>query len=267
MTSRVSFAVCQCHGTRQPDASLSSTHAAPQRGLPRRIPAVAQAGMSGIAMKFNVCGFKVIIWSSAWIGTGSPTAAAVPSMMSSAAIRFDRMAISVPLSAASARVCPVEPDPLIRGSDRASTHRQCVGPSLLRRDLEVPLGQLVERAGRGHESALLRVPTPGIADGGLAVLRRLLAVATVGFAGLGLDGEGYDEGVVLRPFVGARRIARFLSAVVAAHSFTIDEQGRDLMEPAAAEEQRRHHLVALVGIAVAAEGDEGVGRGRKRDEL
>src|SRR5262249_43129561 len=121
---------------------------------------------------------------------------------------------------------------------------------LLRRDLEVPLGQLVEHAGRGHESALLRVPTPGIADGGLAVFRRLLAFATVGLAGLGLGGEGYVEAVVLRPLVGARRVARFLSAVVAAHSFAIDEQGRDLVELAAAQEQRRHHLIALVGIAV-----------------
>src|SRR5262249_34566760 len=169
MTSRVSFAVCQCHGTWQPDASLRSTHAAPQRGLPRRMAAVAQAGMSGIAMNFNVCGFKVIIWSSAWLGTGSPTAAAVPSMMSSAAIRFDRRAMSVPISAASAPVFPLELDPLIRGSDRELTDRQCVGPASLRRDREIPLGQLVEHAGRGHESALLRVPTPDIADGRLAV--------------------------------------------------------------------------------------------------
>ena len=53
----------------------------------------------GIAIHFNVCGFKVIIWSSAWIGTDLPTTTAVPSMMSSAAIRFDRMVIAVPYQA------------------------------------------------------------------------------------------------------------------------------------------------------------------------
>ena len=115
ITSRVSFAVCQCHGTWHPDASLRSTHAAPQRGFPRRIAAVAQAGMSGIAIHFKVCGFKVIIWSSAWIGTDLPTTTAVPSMMSSAAIRFDRWPYRSQ-SAASARVCPVELDPLGSGS-------------------------------------------------------------------------------------------------------------------------------------------------------
>src|SRR5262245_60447606 len=105
MTSRVSFAVCQCHGTWQPDASLSSTHAGPQRGLPRRIAAVAHGGIAGIACHFNVFGFKVIIWSAAWIGTDLLTTIAVPSMMSSAAIRFDRIAISVPISAASVPPC------------------------------------------------------------------------------------------------------------------------------------------------------------------
>src|SRR5262249_21801850 len=87
----------------------------PWLAVPRRIRAVAEAVMLGISMYFNVCGFKVIIWSSAWIGTDSPTATAVPSMMSSAAIRLDRMAISIPIAAASGRVCPVEPDPPIRG--------------------------------------------------------------------------------------------------------------------------------------------------------
>src|SRR4030095_11104268 len=96
MTSRVSFAVCQCHGTRQPEASFRSTHAGPERGLPRRIAADVQLGMSGIGVNFIVCGFKVIISavSAAWVGTGSPTAATAPSRMSRARIRFDRMVIS-----------------------------------------------------------------------------------------------------------------------------------------------------------------------------
>jgi hypothetical protein len=79
--------------------------------------------MSGIGVNFDVCGFKIFISavSSARVGTDSPTAAAVPSIMSSAPIRFDRMVISVLLpsptpalprerriiiSAAPARVCP-----------------------------------------------------------------------------------------------------------------------------------------------------------------
>jgi hypothetical protein len=50
--------------------------------------------MSGIGVNFNVCGFKVIIFSavsSAWVGADTPTAAAAASTMSSARIRFDRI--------------------------------------------------------------------------------------------------------------------------------------------------------------------------------
>jgi hypothetical protein len=69
MTTIVSFAVCQCHGTRQPDASLRSTDAGPKRGLPRRIAAVAHAGMFGIAMYCTDFGWSEIMRSSAFEGS------------------------------------------------------------------------------------------------------------------------------------------------------------------------------------------------------
>jgi hypothetical protein len=61
ITSRSSLAVCQCHGTRHPDASFNSTHAGPLRGSPRRIAAEAQLGMAGIGSNFSDCGVSTII--------------------------------------------------------------------------------------------------------------------------------------------------------------------------------------------------------------
>src|SRR5215470_16871468 len=61
MTTMSSFAVCQCHGTLQPEANFSSTHAGPKRGLPRRIAADEQLGMLGIGSNLSVAGFTAAI--------------------------------------------------------------------------------------------------------------------------------------------------------------------------------------------------------------
>src|SRR5262249_55460880 len=89
MTTRSSFAVCQCHGTRQPDPSLRNTHAGPLRGLPRTIAPEAQLGISGMGSNLSDCGFTAAICPSslACVAVDGTSAAAAAQTASSTCVR------------------------------------------------------------------------------------------------------------------------------------------------------------------------------------
>ena len=86
ITTRSSLGVCQCIGTRQPEANFSSAYEASERGSPRSIVAVTQLGMLGIVTNFIVCGLTPTECRSSLARPAVAVVAMRPTMTSSAPI-------------------------------------------------------------------------------------------------------------------------------------------------------------------------------------